>query len=346
MNIHLLFSTLFISALLSPALLCAGVPDLTAVMEAAAPGLKLRATVIAVETHGGQTTFPAWHYKNEPDATDFWPASTIKLYPAIAALERLHAMGLPLETTLTFERRDGTGPWVLDCARAMPEMLSEVWRRSSNEDYTLLLRFTGLDYLNGGFLTPDRGFTRSSLMRGYWSARPYTYKAAERQRITLRAQDGRVDFVEHLWNGRSYSQERGATIIDSRTGNMSSTRDLADCLRRLVFHDLIPPGERFRLSPEMLTFLLHGGNGFTGIETKDEASGPHAWDGGKDLFPKARYYHKVGLISNEVLELAVVDDRASSGKAWTFCLRAGTGKESVMVDLCRAVLTELKKTTL
>ena len=346
MNIPLLFSTLFISPLLSPALLCAGVPDLTAVMEAAAPGLKLRATVIAVETHGGQTTFPAWHYKNEPDATDFWPASTIKLYPAIAALERLHAMGLPLETTLTFERRDGTGPWVLDCARAMPEMLSEVWRRSSNEDYTLLLRFTGLDYLNGGFLTPDRGFTRSSLMRGYWSARPYTYKAAERQRITLRAQDGRVDFVEHLWNGRSYSQERGATIIDSRTGNMSSTRDLADCLRRLVFHDLIPPAERFRLSPEMLTFLLHGGNGFTGLETKDEASGPHAWDGGKDLFPKARYYHKVGLISNEVLELAVVDDRASSGKAWTFFLRAGTGKESVMVDLCRAVLTELKKTTL
>ena len=334
---------LLLSCILTPALLRAGVPDLTAAMESAAPGLKLRATVIAVETRDGQTTFPAWHYKNEPDATDFWPASTIKLYPAIAALERLHDLGLPLETTLSFERREGTGPWVLDCARAMPEMLSEIWRRSSNEDYTLLLRFTGIDYLNDAFLTPVRGFTRSSLMRGYWSARPYTYKAAERQRITLRAQDGRVDFIEHLWGGRSYSQERGATVIDSRTGNMASTRDLADCLRRLVFHDLIPEGERFRLSPPMLEFLLHGGNGFSGLETKDEASGPHAWDGGRELFPNARYYHKVGLISNEVLELAVVDDRALSGKAWVFCLRAGTGKEKVMVDLCRAVLTELKK---
>ena len=67
------------------------------------------------------------------------------------------------------------------------------------------------------------------------------------------------------------------------------------------------------------------------------------WDGGKEIFPLARYYHKVGVISNEVLELAVVDDRAQSGKAWIFCLRAGTGKEKVMVDLCRAVLTELNK---
>lgn len=343
MKIPRLLRCLVITALLSPALLHAGVPDLTAVMESAAPGQKLRGTIISVETVNGQTTFPEWHYKNEPDATDFWPASTIKLYPAIAALEKLHALQLPVETTLTFERRDGTGPWILDCARSMPEMLSEVWRRSSNEDYTLLLRFTGIDAINSTFLTPERGFTRSALMRGYWIARPYTYKKDERQRITLRAQDGRMDFAEHQWSGRSYSAERGATVIDSATGNMASTRDLAHCLRRLVFHDLIPESERFKLSPEMVEFLKHGGNGFTGLETKDKESGPRAWEGGKDIFPKARYYHKVGLISNEVLELAVVDDRAQSGHAWVLCLRAGTGKEQVMTDLCRAVLTELKR---
>ena len=323
--------------------LIAAVPDLTAAMESAAPGLKVRGTVMAVETVEGVTTFPAWHYKNEPDAIDFWPASTIKIYTAIAALEKLHAMGLPLETTLTFERRSGAEPWVLDCARSMPEMLSEIWRRSSNEDYTLLLRFNGLDRMNAEFLTPERGFTHSALMRGYWSARPYTYKPAERQRITLRAQDGRVDFVDHTWSGRSYSEERGASVIDSRTGNMASTRDLAECLRRIIFHDLIPPAERFRLSPEMVTFLQHGGNGFSGLDTKDADSGTFAWDAGKEIFPKAIFYHKVGVISNEVLELAVVDDRATSGKAWIFCLRAGTGKEAVMIDICRSVLTELKK---
>ena len=60
-----------VAALLSPAMLGAAVPDLTAVMEAAAPGLKLRATVMAVETVNGVTGFPIWHYQNSPDATDF-----------------------------------------------------------------------------------------------------------------------------------------------------------------------------------------------------------------------------------------------------------------------------------
>ena len=76
MPIRHFLTSLLLSAMFAPALLPAAVPDLTAVMEAAAPGLKLRGTVIAVETKDGQTTFPAWHYKNEPDATDFWPAST------------------------------------------------------------------------------------------------------------------------------------------------------------------------------------------------------------------------------------------------------------------------------
>jgi hypothetical protein len=343
MKLRMLVCCIALPALSAPPLLQAAVPDLAAAMEAAAPGLKLRGTVIAVETAHGQTSFPAWHYKNEPDATDFWPASTIKLYTAIAALEKLHAKGLPLETTLTFERRAEQEPWVLDCARSMPEMLSEIWRRSSNEDYTLLLRFTGLDEINSQFLIPDRGFTRSALMRGYWIARPYTYKKEERQRITLRAQDGRMDFAEHAWSGRSWSEERGATILDARTGNMASTRDLADCLRRVVFHDLIPESERFKISPAMVDFLKHGGHGFVGLETRDPDSGPRAWEGGKDLFPLARYYHKVGSISNEVLELAVVDDRAQSGRAWVLCLRAGSGKAQVMTDLCRAVLGELKR---
>ncbi len=148
MNFPTFLKRLPVLLFLLPASLRAGVPDLTAAMESAATGLVLRGTVFAVETVNGRTEFPVWHYKNNPDATDFWPASTIKIFAAISAMERLHALGLPLESTLTFEHRAEGGPWVLDCARSMPEMLSEVWRRSSNEDYTLLLRFNGIDYLN------------------------------------------------------------------------------------------------------------------------------------------------------------------------------------------------------
>lgn len=343
MKLRLLPLLIFSAAASFPALLQAGVPDLTAAMEAAAPGRKLRGTVMAVETVNGVTTFPAWHYKNEPDATDFWPASTIKIYAAVAALEKLHALNLPLETTVTFERREGANPWVLDCARAMPEMLGEVWRRSSNEDYTLLLRFVGIDWLNTQFLTPERGFTRSALMRGYVLNRPWVYNRQEAQRLTLRAQDGRVDFVDHLWSGHSYAEERGATVIDAKTGNLASTRDLANCLRRIVFHDLIPESERFRISPAMVEFLKHGGNGFAGLDTTDKDSGPYAWTAGNTLFPKAVFYHKAGRIQNEVLTLTALDDRADSGRAWVFCLRADVGSGPVMEEICRAILTELKK---
>ena len=37
---------------------------------------------------------------------------------------------------------------------------------------------------------------------------------------------------EVFWSGRFYAAERGATVIDARTGNVTSPRELAECLRR------------------------------------------------------------------------------------------------------------------
>ena len=86
-------------------------------------------------------------------------------------------MGLPLDVTVEFEHQTPDGKWVMDCARTMREMLSETFLRSSNEDYTLLLRMTGRDHINSKFLIPERGFKKSALMRGYVTRRPYVYLA-------------------------------------------------------------------------------------------------------------------------------------------------------------------------
>ncbi len=309
-------------------------------LEGAAAGAPVRATVIlADENADGTLGFQAVDYKGEGDAVDFWPASTIKLYAALAALERVHEMGLPLEVTVTFEHRTKDGAWVTDCARTLREMLSEVFVRSSNEDYTLLLRMTGLDAINQDFLTPARGFQRSALMRGYVTRRPYVYLPDEPQRITLRAPDGTVKIREHTWSGRSWSGERGATVIDAKTGNCTTTRDMADCLRRVMFHERIPEAERFRISQEMADFLRFGGNGLTGLETKHGDSGPYAWKkSGETVYPEARYFHKAGLISTYVLDLACLDDRKASGRAVIVAASAGTGKEETMSGICRAAL--------
>ncbi len=315
-------------------------PSFDAAVDAVAPEVPRRASVILVDgKKDAAPVFREYHYRGEPDATDFWPASTIKIHAVLAALELVHEQGFPLDVTVSFEHRSDAGKWVLDCARTLREMIHEVFIRSSNEDYTLLLRMSGLDLLNGSFLTPERGFKKSALMRGYVSSRPHVYRKQEAQRITLRSGDT-VKSLEHQWTGRSYSAERGATVIDTETGNISSTADMARAVQRVLFSEYLPEAERWRISPEMLEFLRHGDGSLTGFETRNKDSGPYAWEqSGELVYPQAKFYHKCGLISNYVLDLACVDDRALSGRAVIIAACAMTGKEETMRQLCHSLLT-------
>ena len=320
--------------------------DLDAALDAVAPGIKKWATVCVVTTQADGARAFHWHdYAESGSGTDFWPASAIKIYAAVAALELLNERGFPLDTIVTFEHGEMDGAWALDCARTVREMLSEVFRRSSNEDFTLLLRLVGLDRINTQFLTAGRGFPHSALMRGYVIGRPYGYVREEPQRITLRAADGRAVTFGHTWSGRFYADERGCTIIDARTGNVTSPRELAECLRRVLFAEHIAESERYRLSPEQLDFLRHGGAGLTGLETRAESSGPAAWKNGLDsVFPKARFFHKCGVISNYALEVAGVDDSAASGKRFIVVPVVAAGEatrpvsgEAIIGEMARAI---------
>jgi hypothetical protein len=316
---------------------CAGLilraGDFDEALDRIAPELKKWATVCVV-TDGadGKPAFAWSDYRETGQATDFWPASTIKLYTVIAAVELLNEKGFPLETTTaTFEHREGDGPWILDAARGMREMISEVFRRSSNEDYTLLLRLCGIDRINTQFLTPERGFPHSALMRGYVAERPWAYRIREPQRITLRTTDGKTETFEHTWSGHSYAADRGEAIFDRQTGNLTSPRELAECLRRVMFHEHLVEAERYRLTGPQVEFIRRGGNGFTGMETKAKDSYGFAWTTGVEtVFPKARFFHKSGLISSYALEVAYVEDEAS-GRRFLFVpvVRAGSATKPV-----------------
>jgi hypothetical protein len=224
-------------------------------------------------------------------------------------------------------------------------MCSEIFRRSSNEDYTLLLRMVGIDRINTQFFVPEKGFPHSALMRGYVLGRPYGYIREERQRITLTATDGRRDTFEHTWSGYSYSEERGASIFDSKTGNVTSPRELAESLRRIFFHEQIPAGERYRLTPEQLEFVRKGGAGLTGLETINPDSGPYAWKEGLDtVFPGARFFHKCGSISSYTLETAYLDDSKNSGRRFILVPVVAAGTDSnpekgkpIVSDMSRAI---------
>lgn len=311
-------------------------PALDQAIDAITPEVKKWATVCVVTRDAqGVPSFRWTDYRDTGTQRDFWPASTVKLFTAVAALELLTERGFPLDTVVTFEHQpEGGGAWVLDSSRTVKEMLSEVFVRSSNEDYTLLLRMPGIDRINRQFFTPAKGFQSTALMRGYVLGRPWVYVRTEPQRVRLRTADGlRSETLEHTWTGYSYSAERGATIIDSQTGNVTTTRDLVECLRRVLYHEHLPAAERFQLTAEQLQFLRHGGEGLTGVENKSKRDGAYGWYGAvEQVFPKARYFHKTGRISNYASEIAAVNDTANGGPEYLFAAVAAAGSESKPVE--------------
>jgi Beta-lactamase enzyme family len=320
-------------------------PALDAALAAVAPDLEKWAAVILVEGHGAETKFEHYQYRQSAQAQNFWPASCIKLYVMVAALECLTEHGLELDTTVTFERKI-EGQWQLDCARSVREMLSEVCRRSSNEDYTLLLRWLGVEHMNTKFFITAKGFAKSALMRGYaGNGRPYGYVLEQPQRITLREIGGKEVKLEHAWSGRFYSEERGGTIIDAKRGNVTTAAELSECLRRVMFHEVLPEAERYRLTPAQLAFLRAGAGGFYGLKTINPDSGPFAWTKAiETLFPRAKFYHKCGVISNYSLETAYVDDEHDSGKRLLLVpvINAGLvtkpmGGEALVGQMARAI---------
>lgn len=307
---------------------------LEASLDKVAPGIAKWAVVcIATEGAEGKLSF-TWHdYRSTADRKDFWPASAIKLFAVIAALERVNEKGLDLDTVAIFEHEESGGQWALDASRTLREMISEVFRRSSNEDYTLLLRLAGVDWINTRLLTKERGFQHSAIMRGYVKERPWAYVREERQRVRLLAREGgRQGMIEHLWSGISYSRERGCTILDPETGNVTTPRELADCLRRLVFHERLPEAERFRLTQDQVRFLREGGGGLFGLGALTPESGPSAWKGVSWIFPKARYLHKSGVISNYALDLASVDDSENGGPRFILVPAVAAGHATRPLD--------------
>ncbi len=71
----------------------------------------------------------------------------------------------------------------------------------------------------------------------------------------------------------------------------------------------------------------------SGLATVAAESGPSGWTGAAgEVFPKAKYFHKSGLISDHALELGYVDDSANGGPRYFFVPVIGAGHATKPVD--------------
>ncbi|MCS6782608.1 MAG: polysaccharide deacetylase family protein [Gloeomargarita sp. SKYBB_i_bin120] len=155
---------------------------------------------------------------------DFWPASTVKVLPAIAALEWVHRQGFSGDVTVAFPQLQDRLMVILD--RSI--------RESSNLDYDLTLQLVGLDWLNHHFLTPERGFPTTTLQRGYSGLNVYTSPP-----LTLQEGHRRKTLPRRSAQGWNRCPRRG---------NCANLFELTEAIRRVVLHRELSSAEQFRIA--------------------------------------------------------------------------------------------------
>jgi hypothetical protein len=194
------------------------------------PGAGVYAAKVTKE--GGGLAYEDYQAGVGPLGTNFWPASSIKLLAAVAALEYVGQQGFTGAATVAF----GSG-----APRTIRSIYDAAIRISDNAAYDLLVEISGLDYLNRDFLTPARGFPVTVIQRSYTVGGNIRVNPA----ITLTEGGRRV-------------------VIPSRTGRVepscpqgqcSNLYEMSESVRRVVLHNEIPEAERFKLAAADVTGL-------------------------------------------------------------------------------------------
>jgi hypothetical protein len=290
--------------------------------------------LIHVDWVGDRPRFIRRGYGDSADNFDFWPASTIKIYAATAVLAILAEAGMTLDAEVTLFHGVGDS-WVEDVSTTARQLVFDTFTCSSNLAYTALLRVAGIDWINQAFFTPENGFEQTTLMRGYTLARPWNYVRSEPQRVVL-SHGGRQVVREHTWSGVSYADRVGCTVYNqSGTANCSTPRDMAEHMRRVMFHEHLAPEARLPVNQSDLDWLRYG-DAEAGVMNNTERCGGPGWEGVSRVFPEARFYHKGGRVESYRLDLQYVEDDAL-GVAYVLAVATDTGSNDVVQKLSEEI---------
>ena len=167
------------------------------------------------------------------------PASTVKLYSAISALEQVRWRGLGVNTVVTFHYRGG------DRSFPLKQLFEEALNKSWNVPHNRLVQLAGFEYLNGPGGTLQRaGLEHTYIMAAYaqrrWKAEGHSPSLRHSPRITLR--QGRRKRVIPARRGRSRYPCMGSAC--------TSLSDLAKTMCRMMLHEQLPAGRRLRLGDD------------------------------------------------------------------------------------------------
>ncbi len=223
------------------------------------PPPRFRAMIVRLELSKDRSRVVSrqvYDYGGLSTRVDGWnPASTIKLYAAVSALERLNGLGFGPNARVTFHYPRG------DKSFPIEQLFEKSVHDSDNIAHNRLVQLAGFDRLNGPKGTLQRaGLRQSAIMRAYevskWEAEGNARSLRASPRISLRQGAGRGQ--------RARKSTLPASVGKAKTNCQgaacTSLSDLGRMMCRLMLHEQLPAGRRLHLGTgerqgPMLKFL-------------------------------------------------------------------------------------------
>ncbi len=255
------------------------------------------------------------HNGTSAETESWWPASTVKLLAAVAALERLHQWGFSPAASVTFHYAEAEGGEV---SQTVTDIVRAAIIPSDNTAFDRLVEIAGYEWLNDLFLSDANGLGASVLQRGYGGRHRY----ADSGRGSLRNAP-KITLSEGQKRRTLPATQSRKSYPCPDQGNCVPLRDLSDCLRRVMLHEQLPETERFKLSPEQLAMLrlalsAQRDRGLGVVNGLKEAFGPN----------RLVLHHKAGYALQWFSDNVFVHDR-QTGRRWLVALANRPGREAL-----------------
>lgn len=261
------------------------------------PSLYFKALVIRI--NGNETdgwVFSSFDFNGTSrEHESWWPASNVKIFPAVALLEMLSGKGFSPKATLTFNYEKKKK------SISVRKLITQAITHSNNRSYDQTVEAVGSRALNGEFFTAAKGLRKTLLLRSYTHRvliEGTDGEGTTRHSPEIRIGEGsRKVTLPEDYDDSNYIA-RGCGGIDDKNrprspgefqGNCTTLRDLAEVMRRVMMHEELPSYERYELSPENLALIREALAG-------KRARGNNIVEGLKKGLndKKATFFHKPG----------------------------------------------------
>ena len=242
------------------------------------------------------------------DRDDWWPASTVKLYAAIAALETTRRLGMRPRARATFRYPD----------KARKGRISGLVHMalvpSNNLAFDRLVELVGAQDFNERFLSPRNGLGDTVMLRSY-----YGRVRLEGTNIGTNRDSPEIVIEDKGVRSTLPARYMRKELPCEEEGNCTTLDNLAEALRRVMLHEKLPASERFALGPRELDVLRRAlrhrkkrGNGVV--------------DGLREGFGKGlTVAHKPGYSRKWFSDVVYAFDERS-GRAWIVAMAGFPGR--------------------